>query len=113
MEMSKNVTFLTKIDTTVKNIMKDGKIDEFDIPEILLLITDLVATSEQKKMTLPQLEESIKTLYTYIMEHYKLFPEGDEAKKESFNRLFDMSVKLIMFQPNIKKTCKTIFPCIA
>ena len=60
MEMSKNVTFLTKIDTTVKNIMKDGKIDEFDIPEILLLITDLVATSEQKKMTLPQLEESIK-----------------------------------------------------
>ena len=66
MEMSKNVTFLTKIDTTVKNIMKDGKIDEFDIPEILLLITDLVATSEQKNMTLPQLEESIKGLYTYI-----------------------------------------------
>ena len=109
--MSKNVTFLTKIDTTVKNIMKDGKINEFDIPEILILITELVTTSEQKKMTLLHLEESIKELYTYIMEHYKLFPDNGE-QKESFKRLFDMSVKLIMFQPNIKKTCRTFFPCI-
>jgi len=39
--LTKNVSFLHKIDTTVKNIMKDGKIDHFDIPEIMFLITDL------------------------------------------------------------------------
>jgi len=111
MEMSKNVTFLTKIDTTVKNIMKDGKIDHFDIPDILLLITELVSNSEQTKITSSELEESINMLYAYIMEHYKLFPD-DAAQKESFKRLFDISVRLIMFQPNIKKTCKSLFSCI-
>lgn len=115
MDVSNNVNFLTKIDTTVKSIMKDGKIDEFDIPEILLLITDLISTSEQKKLTLLQLENSINSLYEYIITHYKLFPEGEEGetKKASFERLFKTCVKLIMFQPNIKKTCKAIFPCIA
>ena len=36
-DLTKNVDFLQKIDETVKNIMKDGKIDQFDIPEIMLL----------------------------------------------------------------------------
>jgi hypothetical protein len=111
MEMTKNVTFLTKIDQTVKNIMKDGKIDHFDIPEILLLITDLISIGDQKKVTQEQLQASIIGLYDYIMAHYKLFPDDDE-QKEAFKRLFDMSVKLIMFQPNIKKTCKSLFPCL-
>ena len=50
MELTKNVDFLQKIDNTIKTIMKDGKIDQFDIPEIMLLITDLITTSEQNKM---------------------------------------------------------------
>lgn len=85
-DLTKNVEFLQKIDTTVKNIMKDGKIDQFDIPEIMLLITDLITNSEKSKVTMEQLENSINTLYEYIMTHYKLFPE-DPLQKESFTPL--------------------------
>mgnify|MGYP000308266436 CR=1 FL=1 len=111
-DLTKNVSFLAKIDTTVKNIMKDGKIDQFDIPEIMLLITELITTSEKTKVTVEQLENSINTLYNYIMTHYKLIPE-DPAQKESFERLFNMCVKLIIFQPNVNKSCKNIFPCLS
>ena len=45
-------------DTDLKNIMKDGKIDQFDIPEIMLLITDLITTSENAKVTTEQLENT-------------------------------------------------------
>ena len=111
-DLTKNVNFLQQIDTTVKSIMKDGKIDQFDIPEIMLLITELITTSEKKKVTIEQLENSIDTLYEYIMTHYKLFPE-DPVQKESFQRVFNMCVKLIIFQPKVNKTCKSVFPCLA
>ena len=111
-DLTKNVNFLQQIDTTVKSIMKDGKIDQFDIPEIMLLITELITTSEKKKFTIEQLENSIDTLYEYIMTHYKLFPE-DPAQKESFDRLFKMCIKLIIFQPKVTQSCKKIFPCLS
>jgi hypothetical protein len=110
--LSKNVEFLQKIDTTVKNIMKDGKIDQFDIPEIMLLITDLITNSEKSKVTIEELENSINMLYDYIMTHYKLFPE-DPLQKESFERLFKMCIKLIIFQPKVNKSCKSFFPCLS
>jgi hypothetical protein len=111
-DLTKNVSFLQKIDETVKSIMKDGKVDQFDIPEIMLLITELITTSEKSKITMEQIENSITTLYQYIMTHYKLFPE-DPAQKESFERLFNMCVKLIVFQPKVNKSCKKIFPCLS
>ena len=110
--LTKNVSFLHKIDTTVKNIMKDGKIDHFDIPEIMFLITDLVASTEESKVTMEQLQNSIRSLYEYIMTHYNLFPE-DEQQKESFKRLFEMCLKLIIFQPKVKDACKKVFPCMS
>jgi hypothetical protein len=110
--LSKNVSFLHKIDTTVKNIMKDGKIDHFDIPEIMFLITDLITSSENTKITMEQLQNSIQSLYEYIMTHYNLFPE-DAQQKESFKRLFDTCLKLIMFQPKVKEVCKRVFPCLS
>lgn len=111
MELSKNVDFLQKIDSTVKAIMKDGKIDQFDIPEIMLLITELITTSEESKITTEQLEQSINTMYEYIMTHYKLFP-SDEEQRNSFNKLFKMCVKLILFTPKVKNALKKSFKCI-
>ena len=46
------------------------------------------------------------------MTHYNLFPEDVEQRK-SFTKLFEMCVNLIMFQPKIKQSCKSIFPCMA
>ena len=96
-----DVKFLKRIDESVKTIMKDGKIDQNDIPELVILITELSGT---KKMTSEDLAKAITELFDYIMDHYKLFPEN-ETEKANFKKLFDMSVKLVLFTPNLKKMC--------
>lgn len=100
-----------RIERSVTAIMKDGKIDQNDIPEILLLITDLVLAPTSPKMTVEELAEKINELYDYIMTHYKLFPADDE-QKEQFKRLFAICLKLVLVQPNIKKACKSCFSCL-
>jgi len=105
-------SFHLRVDKSVKNIMKDGKIDNNDIPEIVLLITDLITAPGSGKMTIEQMGEMINEMYEYIMSHYKLFPEDGE-QKENFKRLFDMCVKLVLIQPNVKKACKKCFSCLA
>ncbi len=105
-------SFHLRVDKSVKNIMKDGKIDNNDIPEIVLLITDLITTPGSGKITIEQMGETINEMYEYIMSHYNLFPE-DEQQKENFKRLFDMCVKLVLIQPNVKKACKKCFSCLA
>jgi len=100
------VAFHLRIDKSIKEIMKDGKINEYDIPEIILLLTDLTMTPTSKKMSAEDLTEKLNKLYDYIMTHYKLFPE-DDIQKQNFKRLFDMSLRLVMIQPNIKAACKS------
>lgn len=109
MDFSQNVSFITTIDTAVKAIMADGKIDKNDIPRIMLLITELITTNGSgSHVTTEQLAESINSLFNYIMTHYKLFPE-DEVQKTEFKQMFDMCVKLALFQPNINKAVKKLF----
>jgi hypothetical protein len=52
-------------------------------------------------------------LFNYIMTHYKLFPD-DQQQQAAFKALFDMCVKLALFQPNIiqlEEKCKSWFCC--
>jgi hypothetical protein len=102
MKTSDLVAFHLRIDQSIKEIMKDGKIDEYDIPEIILMITEIIT---EKKLSSEDWDDQLSGLYDYIMEHYKLSPT-DEKQKQNFRRLFDLSVRLAQIQPNIKK-CKT------
>jgi hypothetical protein len=114
MDFSKNVAFIDKINGSMIQIMKDGKIDKNDIPTIVLLIMDLIASSNTVKrdpITTEQIEESINNLYNYIMGHYKLFPE-DSVQKAEFKVMFDICVKLALFQPNINNKAKKLFACL-
>ena len=105
MEFTQNVSFITTIDTAVKAIMADGKIDKNDIPRIMLLITELITTNGSGSVTTEQLAESINSLFNYIMSHYRLFPE-DQAQKAEFKQMFDVCVKLALFQPTVNKAVK-------
>ena len=93
---------MKRIDESIKVIMKDGKIDQNDIPEIILLVIELVNV---EKLTDEEMLKSIEDLFNFIMEHYKLFPE-DPTQKESFEKLFHMCAKLAMIQPKLKKMCR-------
>ena len=107
------VAFHLQIDNSVKSIMKDGKIDQNDIPELVLLIAALVSSPNTTKLTAQDLEDTINEMFNYIMIHYKLFPD-DIDQQTAFKTLFDVCVKLVLFQPNIikiKQKCKSWFSC--
>lgn len=113
MDFTQNVAFIDKINTSVKAMMVDGKIDKNDIPRLMLLVTDLITTSNTANVaiTTEQLAASIDSLYTYIMTHYNLLPT-DETQQADFKALFDICVKLALFQPNINNKCKSVFGCL-
>ena len=110
MDFSQNVSFVTQINTFINSVMADGKIDKYDIPRIMLLITELISTTGTSTITTEELASSINSLYSYIMGHYNLFPT-DELQKAEFKEMFDMCVKLALFQPNINKKLKSTFSC--
>lgn len=113
MDFGQNVAFIDKINTCVTEVMKDGKLDKNDIPAIVLLVTDLILTSNTSSKIAPTTEQiaaSIDSLYNYIMSHYNLFP-ADDVQKAEFKAMFDICVKLALFQPNINNGVKSLFSC--
>ena len=98
-----------RIDSSVKNIMKDGKLDKHDIPVLVLLLTDIVLTPEKPiKLSSEEIMAKMDQMYDYIMTQYNMYP-ADEADKLVYKQLFDISVKLVLFQPKIKKVFKKCF----
>jgi hypothetical protein len=95
-----------RMKTSIDNIMRDGKIDNYDIPEILFLITDIINNSSvvNTKLTAENLASLIKELYKFIEKQYNLAP--DESQRAGFERLVDSSIKLTLFQPQIKSGLK-------
>ena len=94
------------IKSSIDNIMRDGKIDQYDIPEILLLITEIMNNSNvvNTKLTADNLTSLIKELYKFIEKQYNLVP--DESQKAGFERLIDSCIKLVLFQPKVKTALK-------
>jgi len=94
------------IKSSIDNIMLDGKIDQYDIPEILLLITEIMNNSNvvNIKLTAEDLTSLIKELYKFIEKQYNLVP--DESQQEGFDRLIDSCIKLVLFQPKVKNKIK-------
>lgn len=94
------------IKTSIDNIMRDGKIDQYDIPEILFLITEIVNNSNvvTTKLTPENLALLIKEVYKFIEKQYNLVP--DESQKAGFERLVDSCIKLVLFQPKVKTAMK-------
>lgn len=100
-----------QIDTSIKNIIKNGKLDKHDIPAVVLLLTEIMLTKNVTvKLTDEEIEEKMDQMYDYIMSQYNLYP-SDETDKATYKQLFDMSVKLVLFQPNIKALKKKCLPC--
>ena len=94
------------IKTSIDNIMQDGKIDQYDIPEIIFLITEIMNNSSviNTKLTAENLASLIKELYKFIEKQYNLVP--DESQKDGFDRLIDSCIKLVLFQPKVKSELK-------
>ena len=92
------------IDISVKKMLSDGKIDQYDIPELILLLTQLSST-HFLPTTIEGLNDKIIELYHYVMKKYNLYPKNVD-EREVFDKLFKSSVKLVLFQPVLQTKCK-------
>ena len=99
--------FLQRVDTTIIAIMKDGKIDQYDIPDLVFLIADVISQIENTSLTVDSLEALLTLLYNFIINKYNLIPS--DGNRDGFKRLFESSIRLAMIQPTVKKTINRCF----
>ena len=106
--LTTDAAFLARVDTTVTAIMKDGKIDQYDIPDLVFLISDvLTSLPNSTTLTPDSLEALIVLLYNFIVTKYNLIPT--DGNREGFKRLFESSIRLALLQPTVEKAVKNCF----
>jgi hypothetical protein len=96
-----NDEFSKKLQTSISEIMKDGKIDTNDIPQIMFIITELINNTPSIKITADELSELVKKLISFIIKQANISTSDEE--QEIINKLVESSIKLILLQPKIKK----------
>ena len=106
------VAFHLRIDASLKTILKDGKIDKHDIPRLVFLLSDIMLTQTKIKLTPELLTDKINEMYAYVMSHYKLYPE-DEMDKIAYKQLFDISVKLMVYNPKLVEKANSCLSCFS
>lgn len=100
-DFEKNVT------STLNKIMKDNKIDQRDLPDIIFLVIDSYNKLESSKLSLNDIPEFIRRVVRIILDENNLIPDHQE---EIFLNMVETAIKLVMIQPRVKKCCK-LFPC--
>ena len=103
--------FLKKVKDSVDKIKKDGKVDQYDVPEIVFVISETINSRASFQITRELLPALIKMLYNFIVDTYKLVPED---KKAEIERLVDSSLRLLMLQPMVTEglnRCFAFLPC--
>ena len=98
--------FLARVKISVDKIMHDGKVDQYDIPEIVFVISDTVNSLPSFQVTSDVLPVLIKMLYNFIVDTYNLVPAD---KKADFERMVDSSLRLLMMQPKVKEGLNRCF----
>jgi hypothetical protein len=65
-----------------------------------------VSTLGSHELTIDMVPLVIKMVYKFIVNKYNLVPED---KKADFERIVDSSLRLLMYQPNIRKGLNCCF----
>ncbi len=100
--------FKQKIQNLITEIMKDGKIDFSDTPQIILIVIESYNSIKSVKLLYNQIPQLINTVTIRILETNNLIPED---QKETFSKMIETAVKLVMIQPKIKTCLINKLPC--
>ena len=96
--------FSSVLEKSINAIMKDGKIDMYDIPEIVLIISELITKTPTITLTVENLTDLVSELITFITKKYNITIVDTET--ENFKRILNSSIKLLLFNPKVKKQLK-------
>ena len=95
----KDKTFINNIKLYLNNIIKDDKIDQYDIPDLVFMITETINSFDSFNLEYNDIPILIRLILHNINEEYKIIPP---EKTNDFERVIESSLKLIMLQPKIK-----------
>lgn len=101
----KDKDFNEMLERQIKEIMKDGKVNAYDIPEIIMIITECYNNVGRVKLTYEQLPDILNDIVTYIFNKFNLMPDEEE---EQFRKMINMAIRLVMLKPVVKKYCLKI-----
>ena len=93
---------LNNIESSLKDIMKDGKVTAGDIPEIFNIVIECSENLGKFNLSYNELPDLLNELINYILVHYDLIPDDEE---EEFQKMINTAIKLVMLKPKIKKGC--------
>ena len=94
--------FIKTIEGHLESIMKDGKVDAYDIPKIMAIVTGCYNNLKKNKLTYEELPDVLAEIVDYIFTKYDLVPDEQEEK---FKDMINSVTSLIMIQPKVKKGC--------
>jgi hypothetical protein len=98
--------FLNIIETKLKAIMKDGKIDKKDIPDVTILVVYCTNNLKKFNVTYDELGQVLEETINYLLNHFKVIP--DESVEE-FKLMVHSMVELTLLQPKVKSCLTNIW----
>lgn len=106
--------FVSSLETAIEQILKDGKLDHYDIPSILVIIVQVINNYDKIKFTLDELSTIVKKILDYVVSKYSV--PIDEEEKQKIADLVEASLKLAFLQPKFvafkKKWLSLSMSCI-
>ncbi len=90
--------FMTTIETKLKEVMKDGKINKNDIPHIMVIIVKCTNSLKTFNLTYNELFEILEEVVLFILNHFNVISESD---LHEIKPMIHSCVELIMLQPNV------------
>lgn len=102
-----NKNFMKNLDKSIEVILKDNKVDEYDIPELIYIITYTINTEPKININSENLGKVLKDLFNHIL-FEKLNTEFSDEQKVNLEKLIDSSIKLILLKPKYNKINKCI-----
>lgn len=112
-KLTNDSEYVQRVKEGVQRIMADGVINQWDVPDIVLIITDTYNTMSQVSLTYDDLPELIRLVYNWIVESFNLIPV---EKRGEFERFINTAIKLVMLQPKIRQQttkCLSCLPCFS
>lgn len=91
--------FVKRSENYIAEIMKDGKVDYHDIPEIVFLTVDTINILYEIEIDEDDLKILLKLVLIHLMKRYELVKDCDRYIIE---KLLDTVIKLVLLTP-IKK----------
>ena len=109
----KEVNFFEEIENILKSIIRDNKIDAYDVPQIMLLMMHIYSKIKEQSLSFNEDDcgEFLKTLFLIcIKEDIIPITENEKDLFDCFIKIVDTSIELMTSKEGSEK--KGIFKCL-